>query len=543
MDLSAAVSGVIPCDLDAERGLLGWLLVDPQCSVTLPVEQFFDPRHRELYSLILAIQAEGRTVTPDAVALQIARAPLGRPVGGLEQLQRIVDGALQRSPDSATATATAAECAQRINEAWRRRQVIHKMACGMARAIDTTAPWEEVVGALDLSELTSGLPQRRFPLRTLCELDETAFEQRYLIPGVLAAGQAGGIYGPFKTLKTSCTADLLISIATGTEFLGHFPVAESGPVMLLSGEMSLAALQSLVRRICTARGLAPNSIQNFHFSTELPKLGDPADLVQLRSLITTHGLKVLAIDPAYLAIDLEEHGWNVFDMGTYLRQISRLCESTGCAVLLVHHCRRDTADCFRPATLSDIAWSGFAEFSAQWILLSRRCLFDPQSGENELWLSCGGRAGHASVWALNVDEGKADGGCERQWYATVNPPEFARARADERQQLVLDERRERRMAALLLRDRGRMLNLLREFPQGETANVLRDLLGFSGSRVSRVLTSLIESGVVEKVRGMEGRRGAPGFRVTRAWADPSNWATGAVELENLSSPDGPDGNP
>jgi hypothetical protein len=251
----------------------------------------------------------------------------------------------------------------------------------------------------------------------------------------------------------------------------------------------------------------------------------------------------LAIDPAYLAIDLEENGRNVFGMGKFLKPIAQLCESTGCTVLLVHHCRRDAADSFRPATLSDIAWSGFAEFSAQWILLSRRCVFDPQSGDHELWLSCGGRAGHASLWALDVEEGKADGEFDRQWFATVNPPEFARARADERLQLLLEARRERKMSALLLRDRSRMLKLLREYPQGETTHVLRDLLGFSGSRVNRVLTTLIESGIVERVLGMDGRRGAPGFRVTRAWADPSSRTNRAVQLDNPSSPHGPDGDP
>jgi len=403
------------------------------------------------------------------------------------------------------------------------------------------------VGCLNVElhgcDLANRLPETRFPLLTLRELDASAFQQRYLIPGVLAAGQAGGIYGPFKTLKTSCTADLLLSVATGTDFLGHFPVAESGPVLFLCGETSRAALQSLARRICAARGLAPNAIENFHLSTELPELHNPVDLADLHSLIETHGLKLLAIDPAYLAIDLEENGRNVFGMGKFLRPITRLCESTGCTVLLVHHCRRVAADCFRPATLSDIAWSGFAEFSAQWILLSRRCMFDPQSGDHELWLSCGGRAGHASVWVLDVEEGKADGDFDRQWDVTVNPPEFARARADERQQLVQEERRERKMSALLLRDRSRMLTLLRDYPQGETTHVLRDLLGFSGSRANRVLTSLIESGIVEKVRGMEGRRGAPGFRVTRAWADPSSRTTRAVQLDNPSSPVGLDGHP
>jgi len=32
MDLSADVSGLIPSDLDAERGLVGGLIADPHCS-------------------------------------------------------------------------------------------------------------------------------------------------------------------------------------------------------------------------------------------------------------------------------------------------------------------------------------------------------------------------------------------------------------------------------------------------------------------------------------------------------------------------------
>jgi len=36
MDLSADGSGLIPSDLDVEHGLVGWLIVDSHCNVTLP---------------------------------------------------------------------------------------------------------------------------------------------------------------------------------------------------------------------------------------------------------------------------------------------------------------------------------------------------------------------------------------------------------------------------------------------------------------------------------------------------------------------------
>ena len=52
-----------------------------------------------------------------------------------------------------------------------------------------------------------------------------------------------------KTLKTSVTADLLISLASGTPFLGQFAVSEPGRTLFLSGESGMAALQSIARRV------------------------------------------------------------------------------------------------------------------------------------------------------------------------------------------------------------------------------------------------------------------------------------------------------
>ena len=68
---------------------------------------------------------------------------------------------------------------------------------------------------------------------------------------------------------------------------------------------------------------------------------------------------------------------NLFAMGSLLRPLAELCDSTGCTILVVHHCKRSQQSAASPATLDDIAWSGFAEFSAQWLLLSRRRPFDP----------------------------------------------------------------------------------------------------------------------------------------------------------------------
>ncbi len=329
-----------------------------------------------------------------------------------------------------------------------------------------------------------------------------------MIPGILAAGQPGGIFGAFKTLKTSLAADLLISLASGTPFLGRFAVPEPGRVVFLSGESGLAALRSTARRICAERGLALESLENLVISPDIPRLDRPVDLMALRELIEKEKPVCLGIDPAYLAIG-ETNCRNLFAMGAMLMPLGKLCRSTGCTVLLVHHCKRSTKAGI-PATLDDIAWSGFAEFSAQWLMVSRRRPFEPDTGRHELWLSAGSRLGNHGLWALDVDEGAAaplpDQGPipamaedQRSWKTSLRSVAWAEAQADERFVETSEERRLRRRAIAIEHQSQRVLELLPGYPDGHTARFLRDTLGMSGDRINRLLDSLIEKGHVLRI--------------------------------------------
>src|SRR6202044_1000553 len=145
-------------------------------------------------------------------------------------------------------------------------------------------------------------PKKEFRLFSAARLNSGQYETRYLVRGILAAGQPGGIFGAFKTLKTSLAADLLISIASGTPFLGRFPVPKPGRVLFLSGESGLPALQSIARRICAERGLSLESLDNFLLSPDLPRLGRPSDVEALKRLVEKEKPVCVVIDPAYLAM-------------------------------------------------------------------------------------------------------------------------------------------------------------------------------------------------------------------------------------------------
>jgi hypothetical protein len=351
----------------------------------------------------------------------------------------------------------------------------------------------------------SASDDERFPFITAARLNSGRFETRYLIPGVLAAGQPGGIFGAFKTLKTSITADLLISLASGTPFLGRFSVTEPGRTLFLSGESGLAALQSIARRISAARGINLETLDNFELCPKLPNLDSSADVQALGRILRKKQPICLAIDPAYLAIRGED-ARNLFSMGSLLRPLAELCDETGCTILIVHHCKRSRVRPGDPATLDDIAWSGFAEFSAQWLLLARRRRYDPDTGHHELWFSAGGRAGHHGLCALDVDEGAPSKPGERTWITTLRHVSSAEAQADKREVEVDESRRARRAAVIFERDRKRTLAALSKVGKPVSGNSLRLALGLNGLRMNRVLASLILEGLVAREEHANGLR-------------------------------------
>ncbi len=373
---------------------------------------------------------------------------------------------------------------------------------------------DDIHDDLDLAEAPD---EERFPFFNGAELNSGQFETRYLIPGILAAAQPGGIFGAFKTLKTSLTADLLISLASGTPFLGKFPVAEPGRTLFLSGESGLAALQSIARRICTSRGLRLDALDDFELSPKLPRFDNAADVRALRRIIRDKRPVCVAIDPAYLALRGDD-ARNLFAMGTLLRPLAEICQETGCTVLIVHHCKRSQQTVHRPATLDDIAWSGFAEFAAQWLLLSRRRRFDPDLGRHELWLA-GGRFGHHGLWALDVSEGVARGLEPRKWKTAIRSVSVAEAQSEERGFEANEDRRSRRMAVTFERHRQRVLAYFEENQQEASARSIRDKLGINGPYAVRVLESLVKDGrlvtsELKKQKRTEVLYGLPGLKTS-----------------------------
>lgn len=321
------------------------------------------------------------------------------------------------------------------------------------------------------------------------------FDQPYLVDGVLAALEPFIIGGSKKTLKTTLMIDLAISLTAAMPFLGKFNVPKAIRVGIMSGESGKATLQETARRIALSKGWEPDDSDGLHWCFKVPRVGDRQHMQALEAFIVEDRLAVLFIDPTYLALPLGDNASNLFASGELLASLTEIGQRTRCAIGLLHHLRKTRPDAgqFVPPELDELAWSGFAEWARQWLLIGRREKYDPESdGEHNLWLNIGGSAGHCSLWAMDIKEGRKNDQGGRRWSVYVKPPSLAR----EEKQQQRDVGKELAKANTTKANMEKVLAVFKAFPNGDTKSALRDAAGMNGKVFGPILLGLLNDHTV-----------------------------------------------
>ena len=344
----------------------------------------------------------------------------------------------------------------------------------------------------------------------LLELD---LKPRFLIDGILVDGQPCVIGGMSKTLKTSIAVDMAVSLSSGTPFLGQYRTQRQR-VAIWSGESGASTLRDTAVRISAAKkiDLAHCSL---NWSFELPKLGRPDHIAELERVINENGLETVFIDPLYLSLlDTQTAGQasNVYAMGSSLQPVGQLGQRTGCTIIVLHHFKRSAStETTEPASLEMLSQAGIVEWARQWVLLQRRAPY-AANGQHELWMRCGGSAGHAGLWAVDVDEGVIDpetlGG--RRWDVVVRSVGDAQAEA----RRAADQRKNEKAEERDNDDRRKVLEVARRLTEPETKRVIRELAGLSNDRTGKALTTLLGEGRIELASVTKYRRTEEGYIAT-----------------------------
>ncbi len=318
----------------------------------------------------------------------------------------------------------------------------------------------------------------RIEVVTSAQLDQGVYEVEWFVPYLFAKNLPTIVAAPQKSLKTTLCAALLLAIATGRKFLGHFAEASRNRVLFMSGESGFHTLQESARRICAADGFALADVDGMLWSEQLPQFGNVAHIEETRRVIRYHGIELLAIDPCYLAMPGTDAG-NLFVQGELLRDMAFMLRDEGCSLLLIHHTKNIPSQrAHDPLELSDIAWAGFQEFARQWALINRRKPFDPDSdGEHHLWLNVGSSAGHGGLWGLDITEGRRTATTTRRWDVQVcKGSEVREADIQEQEQAKSDRKKRERDAAAdtVYQD---ILQAFVHFPGGATKTKIRERVG------------------------------------------------------------------
>jgi AAA domain/Toprim domain len=252
------------------------------------------------------------------------------------------------------------------------------------------------------------------------------FRPRWLVEKALVEGEPCVVGAPQKGMKTSCAVDLGVSLASGTPWLGHFRVPDCRRVAIVSGESGPFALQQTVLRVCAARGIRLADLgADLRWQFRLPQLAVLEQLFALRDGLKRDRVEVAVIDPLYLSLlagSSDARPENLFDVGPLLLRVAQACLSVGTTPALLHHTTKPSARKQEPLDLTDLAFSGTAEFARQWILLNRREIYEPDSGLHRLWMVVGGSVGHSGLYGVDIDEGTLETDFSgRKWEVSVRP--------------------------------------------------------------------------------------------------------------------------
>jgi hypothetical protein len=176
----------------------------------------------------------------------------------------------------------------------------------------------------------SGLPI----LQAGC-LEQQAEAARWLIEGLWARSAIGLIGGAPKCAKTWFGLDMAISVASGTDALGHFPVVGMGPALIYLAEDALPQVRHRIDAICRQRGCDIDSLDLHVITAPSLRLDQNEDQKRLAETIDALRPQIVVLDPLVRLHRLDENSASEISVLLgYFRDLQRRFDT---AIVIVHH--------------------------------------------------------------------------------------------------------------------------------------------------------------------------------------------------------------
>lgn len=166
-------------------------------------------------------------------------------------------------------------------------------------------------------------------------------DAQWLAAGVWPADAYGVLAAEWKAGKTWADLDLTVSVASGTDWLGVFPIERQGPVLVFLGEGGPRKMERRLQAICESRGLKLADLP-IHLCFRSPHLRDGAQLAEIAGFLAAVPAVLVIVDPLYLAARGAKSS-ALYEMGETLEDIQHVTQAAGAALLVAtHHNRNHT---------------------------------------------------------------------------------------------------------------------------------------------------------------------------------------------------------
>jgi hypothetical protein len=182
---------------------------------------------------------------------------------------------------------------------------------------------------------------------------------RWLVESILTDDCLCVIGAPAKSAKTWVLLDLVLSVATGKDWLETFRVHASGPVVLVAPEGGRNALARRAQTILESSGGCIEDVELVFVRTRSVNLTDRRDIADIEAAVKAYSPTLVALDSLYLGLG-DVRTSQLSEVGRALRSLSDITGEHGCATVLTHHLAKTQIG----AGIQALSGSGVAEWAS-----------------------------------------------------------------------------------------------------------------------------------------------------------------------------------
>lgn len=333
---------------------------------------------------------------------------------------------------------------------------------------------------------------------------------KYIVKDILTEGACGFIAGEPKSYKSWCGMDLAFSVATGADFLGHFPVSNPGPVLYIQEEDPPATLKNRSAKIWVSKTMDKLELVKdeegagvYWLPQEAEEKFDPDVMAYIQKGFTIsdeawqewldetlgngmggQAYRLLIIDTLMMTAGDVEETKSQEMTNKIFRPLKVLSRKHNCAVIVIHHMAK--AEKARPGQrmLGAVANHAWAEDS----------MYITHTGGKHVRIDTESKTIPGAAYRMDNLQ-------NLEWNPIVTPwsgdDKVERETHD-----ATDERANRRPTPQARKAKDETIELLQHGPM--TTQAIAEARGISRSAAHKQMTRHLERGVVEREQLTDG---------------------------------------